>query len=75
MIKFNFWVFLYSFNISLLLIGLGYRLLSPFWKALFVSQSEMNLYSFIFFVLLNLIVYGVCYVALNSCALKSMFLE
>jgi len=75
LMKFNIWIFFYSFNISFLLTGIGYHFLSSYWKALFVFQSELIFFSWIFFILLNLIVYGICYVSMNSCALKDIFPE
>ena len=71
--NFNIWIFMYSFTISLLLTGIGHYFLYSDWKSLFVSPNEMMLFGWIFSILLNLIVYMICYVSINSCTLKDVF--
>jgi hypothetical protein len=69
----NIWIWIYSFNISLLFTGWSFFFL-PSWRHLIFLQGNLFLV-LVFFILLNVIVYGICYRLMSSCLLRPMFLD
>jgi hypothetical protein len=71
----DFYVWIYSFDISLLLLGIFVNFLPSFWRHWVVAEDNVKFLGYIVFILLNAILYGIFYKLMNSNLIKDLIPE